>query len=225
MLPTSRHDQSANAAFAFGKTARGTYSTTLSYRARLAKLGLFLFVPLSLHHMMTDETTRVHRYRSPDCATRDTAGALQGSRCRSFGYRTQNVYPIRQFRVLQELFGRQGNREDVHRQHFHLCVSSSIVPFDAWLIDFRFSDVNSRFGRWCHRSCRRRVSHGGREDSAAGTDALPCRSSGDSPVPKRWTRRVQDYSRGGFQSFIPRSFPDGSQASYEPRWRGFQMLL
>ena len=68
------------------------------------------------------------------------------------------------------------------------------------------------------------MSDGGCEDPAAGTDALPRRSAGDSPVPKRWTRRVQDYSRGGFQGFIPRSFPDGSQASYEPRWRGLQVL-
>jgi len=90
-------------------------------------------------------------------------------------------------------------------------------PLWVCLIDFRFFDVNSWLGRWCYGSCRRRVSDGGREDSAAGTDALPCRSSGDSPVPKRWTRRVQDYPRGGFQGFIPWSFPDSSQASYKPR--------
>ena len=68
------------------------------------------------------------------------------------------------------------------------------VPFDARLTSFRLFDVISWLGRWCHRSCRRRVSNGGREDPATGTDALPRRSPGDSPVPKCWTRRVQDYS-------------------------------
>jgi len=76
MLPASRHNQSANAAFAFGYSARGTYSTTPSHRTRLADMELLLFPPLSLHHMVTDETTRVHRNRRPDCTTRDAAGAL-----------------------------------------------------------------------------------------------------------------------------------------------------
>ena len=84
---------------------------------------------------MADETTRVHCYRGPDRSTRNSAGTLQGSRRRPFGHRAQNVNPIRQFRGVQELPGRQGNREDVRRQHFHLCVSS-FVNVGIRLINF-----------------------------------------------------------------------------------------
>jgi hypothetical protein len=63
------------------------------------------------------------------------------------------------------------------------------------------------------------MSDGGCEDPAPGPDALPRRSPGNPPVPKRWTCRVQDHSRGGCEGVIPRSFPHSSQASYEPRYR------
>lgn len=89
MLSTSRHDQSANAALPFGHTARSTSLTAPPHRARLVKTHSFVRSP------MTDKTTRIYRYRSPDRPARDPSGALQGSWRRSFGNRAKNVHSIR----------------------------------------------------------------------------------------------------------------------------------
>jgi hypothetical protein len=65
MLPTSGHNQSANAALAVGHAARGTYWTTPSHRARLAEMGPFL-VPSPPNHRRNHEGSLLQEPRLSD---------------------------------------------------------------------------------------------------------------------------------------------------------------